>query len=412
MKTTSNKWLTKFTPMLLLVLFIMIAGMAFMPHEPKAPHQVEQIQDLEVYFNELTAYGNPSGLTFAVVKDNELIYNKAFGLADGPNQISATTKNVYHWWSTTKIFTAVAIFQLSEQELLNLDDPVSNYLPFFEVQYPSDASTPITIQHLLNHSSGLPDNVPAVLGWMHYEGQPARDQTAFLEEVLPDYAKLKFEPGSKAAYTNVGYMVLGAIIEEASGDTYEDYIRSHILQPLQMNQTDFVYTESMKSNTAVGMHPLLDIQSAFLPVFYGDSLSRLIREVSDGKLWFNLVLADSNPPTGLIGPAEDLARFELAYLNDGELDGQRILSQASVQRMSHESYISINNKQKEQDAQGLGWNICGQQQNLCLERTGGGPGFGNAIRILPERNLGFVLTANSTMIDREAIMDLAMSLDW
>ena len=80
---------------------------------------------------------------------------------------------------------------------------------------------------------------------MHYEGQPAKEQTALLQEVFADYAKLKFEPGEKSAYTNVGYMVLGAVIEEVSGETYEDYVRNHILAPLQMNQTDFVYTETI-----------------------------------------------------------------------------------------------------------------------------------------------------------------------
>ena len=73
---------------------------------------------------------------------------------------------VYHWWSTTKIFTAVAIFQLQEAGLLNIEDPVDKYLPFFDVQYPTAESTQITIKHLLNHSSGIPDNVPAVVGWM------------------------------------------------------------------------------------------------------------------------------------------------------------------------------------------------------------------------------------------------------
>jgi CubicO group peptidase (beta-lactamase class C family) len=409
MKT--KKWIAKSTPVVLFILFIMIAVLALIPQPVKTPENVENRQELESFFETLTQSENPSSLNFAVVKNGEVIYSKAFGYADAPNQVSTTSETVYHWWSTTKVFTAVAILQLDEQGLLNLDDPVVDYLPFFVVQYPSETSTPITIRHLLNHSSGLPDNVPAVVGWMHYEGQPAKDQTAFLQEVFPDYAKLDFEPGEKSVYTNVGYMVLGSVIEQVSGDSYEDYIRHHILQPLQMNQTDFIYTDEMVTNAAVGMHPLLDIQSAFLPFFYGGRMDGLIREVKNGNMWFFRVLADSNPPTGLIGPAEDLARFEAAYLNGGELDGQRILSQESVTYMSTQNWVSAKSQQMDQGIQGTGWEICGTEE-LCLEHGGGGPGFGSSIRLLPEQNIGYVLLANSTNIDRDGIMDMVMSLDW
>jgi D-alanyl-D-alanine carboxypeptidase len=412
MKRTNNKWFSKLIPLMLLIIFIVAAILAFMPHPPRVPETAKNIQDVEKYFHELTTSGNPSSLSFTVVKDGQIVYNKAFGLADGPNRIPATTQTVYHWWSTTKVLTAVAIFQLQEQGMLNLDDPVHDYLPFFNVEYPSTSSTPVTIRHLLNHSSGLPDNVPAVVGWMHYEGQPAIDQTDFLEKVFPDYAKLQFEPGTQSVYTNVGYMVLGAIIEIVSGEPYEDYIRQHILQPLQMNRTDFIYTESMDTDVAVGMHPLLDIQSAFLPFFYGNRMSGLIREVKDGNLWFYRVLVDSTPPTGLIGPAQDLARFEAAIMNGGELDGTRILSEESIRIMTYDNYLSATNQLMGQGTQGLGWKICGELENLCLEHSGGGPGFGNAVRLLPNQKLGFVLTANSTLVDQKGIMDLAMSMDW
>jgi CubicO group peptidase (beta-lactamase class C family) len=389
----------------------MIVFMTLAPKKVKTPKEVQNIEELETFFEELVQTENPSSLNFVVVKNGEVIYDKAFGFADAPNGIPATTETVYHWWSTTKVFTAVAIMQLNEQGLLNLDDAVVEYLPFFEVQYPSENSIPVTIRHLLNHSSGLPDNVPAVVGWMHYEGQPAKDQMDLLREVLPNYAKLKFEPGEKSAYTNVGYMVLGAVIEEVSGESYEDYVCNHILAPLQMQQTDFVYTESMQSNAAVGMHPLLDIQSAFLPFFYGGRMDGLVREVKDGKLWFHRVLSDSTPPTGLIGPAADMARFEVAYLNGGILDGVRILSDESVAYMSIQNWISARSQQMDQRIQGTGWEICGTEA-LCLVHGGGGPGYGSAIRLLPDQQIGFVLLANSTNIDREGIMDLAMRLDW
>ena len=80
------------------------------------------------------------------------------------------------------------MLQLQEQGKLKIDDPVANYLPFFTVAYPSAASQPITIRNLLNHSSGIPNNVPALVGWIHHVDQPRLDQTAYLAQVLPDYA--------------------------------------------------------------------------------------------------------------------------------------------------------------------------------------------------------------------------------
>ncbi|MBA4386316.1 MAG: hypothetical protein C0410_16400, partial [Anaerolinea sp.] len=296
------------------------------PRISKAPVRVENLAELEGYLNSLTAAGNPPGLSLVVVKDGHIVYNNAFGYADQPAALIATPDTVYHWWSTTKMFTATAIFQLAETGKLNLDTPIVDYLPFFQVEYSSTESRPITIRHLLNHSSGLPDNIPAAVGWMHFEGEVGYNQTDLLIKFLPNYSKLLFEPGTQARYSNFGYMVLGAVIEKVSGETYEDYIRRHILTPLKMDQTDFIYRESMQTNKAVGMHPLFDFQSAFLPFYYHGRLSKLIREIKGGKMWMNPVLADSTPPTGLIGPAKDLARFVAAHLNNGELNGYQMLN--------------------------------------------------------------------------------------
>lgn len=412
MKTKKKLTLRILLPILLLTVFCAGTVVVLIPRVPRAPQNLESQADLEEYLQKLTAAGNPPGLSLVVVKDGQVVYDKAFGLADGPAGIAATPATVYHWWSTTKMFTATAVFQLAEAGKLDLDDAVVDHLPFFQVEYPSSDSKPVTIRHLLNHSSGLPDNVPAVVGWMHFEGQPAFDQTTLVKQHLPEYAKLQFEPGTQSRYTNVGYMVLGAVIEAASGETYENYIRAHILQPLGMDQSDFFYTESMAANAAAGMHPLLDIQSAFLPFYYHGCLRNLVREVEDGQMWTNRLLADSNPPTGLIGPAHDLARFVAAHMGGGELEGRQILTPASMEQMMRDSCVVASGGQVDTDVQGLCWEICTQGTELCLEHGGGGPGFGSAIRLYPGRSLGIVLTANSTNIDRNGLLDLVAGLDW
>jgi CubicO group peptidase (beta-lactamase class C family) len=314
----------------------------------------------------------------------------------------------------TKLVTAAAVLQLQEQGKLSIDDPVATYLPFFSVAYPSATSRPVTIRQLLNHSSGIPNNAPALVGWIHHADQPRLDQSAYLAQILPDYATLRFAPGDHGEYTNVGYMVLGAVIEAASGQTYEDYVRGHVLRPLDMRQTDFVYTEAMLPNAAVASHPWLSMETAALP-FLVTNWNSYVRETTAGRMWLNRFYANSAPPTGLIGPATDAARFMAAMLNAGELEGQRILSSESVRAMIYDSHVI--GRGGEADTYpgmqyGLGWHIVPEGKRLRIQHRGGGPGFGSEMRLYPNEGLGMVVIANDTTYDRDAILDLAAQLDW
>lgn len=398
---------------IILVLGIIAGGYILLrPRPPEPPATVTSIAEAEAYVEALVDFGTPPGLSLVVVKKGVIVYSKAFGLADGPNQIPATPETVYKWWSTTKIATAIAILQLHERGQLNIDDPVVDYLPFFAVTYPSDSSEVVTIRHVLNHSSGMPDNFPEVVAWMHLEEEPPLDQTALLERVFPDYAELKFEPGDHAEYSNVGYMVLGAIIEAVSEQRYEEYIVEAILQPLGMINTNFIYTDEMLAHAAVGSHPFISLESALLPFFY-DDLDAYIRERADGKLWFNRFYADSNPPTGLIGPATDLARLLMAFQNQGELDGVHILTPETVALMINESHVaSVDTGQTDAPVQGLGWHVYEPEGRMYIAHGGGGPGFGSDMRLYPEEALGLIVFANDTTYDRAAILDLFASLDW
>ena len=194
----------------LIFLLIAIVGLyAFATHPPGTPKQVGDVAELESYLDQLVKSGSPPGLSLVVVKNGTVVYKNAFGYSDGPGGIKADSNTVYHWWSMTKIPTAFAIMQLQEQGNLDLDKAVLEYLPWFEVTYPSDTSPDITVRHLLQHTSGLPDTIPAMIGWVHYE-DATRNQTEIVKKYLPEFKKLKFEPGEKAVYSNLNYMVLGA----------------------------------------------------------------------------------------------------------------------------------------------------------------------------------------------------------
>lgn len=385
---------------LFIVLLIGFTLYAFAPHVPAIPKKVESVTELEAYLNQLTASGNPPGLSVVVVKDGEIIYNNAFGLADGPRKIKATSETIYHWWSMTKIPTAITIMQLQKQGKLSLDDEVIKHLPWFEVNYPSDDSPPITIRHLMQHTSGLPNPVPAMIGWVHYD-DVTPNQTAVLKNYLPDFNTVKFEPGSKAVYGNLNYMVLGAVIEAVSGQTYEEYVIENILNPLGMDQTNFVYTPEMSMHEAAGSIPLVHFFTPLLPTLL--DTNALVRE-RDGKLlWMNRVYIEATPSTGLIGSAPDAAKLMMVYLNRGTLNRQLILSPESISTLTNTPPIN---------GRGLGWAVGESDGEIYLEHGGGGPGFAATMRLYPESGMGIVILTNGTDLDRDGLADLLKTIDY
>ncbi len=377
------------------ILLIVIIGMGIglyllAPHPPRTPKQVADVAELETYLQALTEAGDPPSLSLAVVKEGELVYSGAFGLADGGKEIAATPDTVYHWWSMTKMATAVSILQLHEQGKLNLDDPVSDYLPFFTVEYPSPDSPPITIRHLLNHTSGLPDTIPAMIGWVHTADE-SYDQTELLKQQLPNFNKLRFEPGSDSAYSNLGYMTLGVIIEAVTEERYEAYVVETVLQPLGMTQTDFVYTEAMGQHEATGSHPLVHFFTPLLP-FYVE-MDQIVQQRIGTRYWFNRFYIDATPSTGLVGPATDAAKLLVALQ-----DGQSLLTADSIELMRPSG-----------GKQPLGW---AEFSDGWVQHRGGGPGFASIMRLYPDESLGIVIIANGTNLDSEKLADLIAGLDW
>lgn len=388
----------------MLILFIVfLIGLTlytFTPHVPPVPKEVESVPKMEAYLNRLTASGNPPGLSVVVVRDGKIIYNNAFGVADGPRNIKATPETVYHWWSMTKIPTAIAIMQLQEKGKLSLDDEVTKHLPWFKVTYPSNDSPAITIRHLMQHTSGLPNPVPAMIGWVHYD-DVTPNQTEVLKKYLPTFNKVKFEPGSQAAYGNLNYMVLGAVIEAASGQTYEEYIVENILAPLGMNQTNFIYTLEMSVHEAAGSIPLVHFFTPLLPTLL--DTNALIREREGKLLWLNRVYIEATPSTGLIGSAPDAAKLMIAYLNRGTLNGQLILSPQSIATLTNTPPIN---------GRGLGWAVSESDGERYLEHGGGGPGFATTMRLYPESGIGIAILTNGTDLNRDDLADLFKRINY
>lgn len=397
----SVKRFYKIVLIMAVLLIIASIGIYYLaPHPPHVPDKINDVREVNAFFERLVKSGNPPGLSAAVVKDGQLVYNRAFGYADGPRRIKASPETVYHWWSITKIPTAAAILQLREQGRLDLDDPVKRHLPWFNVIYPTNSSPDITIRHLLQHSSGLADTMPYMIAWVHDDDSP-RDQTRLVQTHLPEFNKLLFIPGTDVSYSNLNYMVLGAVIESASGQTYEKYIMMHILKPLHMSQTGFVYTSSMAGNEALGTLPVIHYYTLLIPMFINSK--KFISERIGRLIWFKRIYIDATPSTGLLGPAHDVARFMMMILNGGELEDKVILSPQSVSLLMETKPIRNH---------GLGWFVGEAGGNRYLEHAGGGPGFATIMRVYPDKRLGIAVLANGTDLDRSGIAGMLAKFNW
>jgi CubicO group peptidase (beta-lactamase class C family) len=326
--------------------------------------------------------------------------------------------------SLSKIVTAIAIVQLHERGSLSIHDEVSTHLPFFNVQYPSEGSEKITIRHLLNHSSGLSD-LAGVFDMFHMEGESPPAQASLAETALAGNSKLKFEPGSHGTYINTGYLVLGAIVEQASGQSFRDYVVEAIFRPLGMEHTDYVYSEEMRQHAAVGSQPNAAIVNVFVALTSA-RFDEVVRETVDGRMWYKPFYLDFPGVGGVISPSGDAARLVMALLNGGELDGARILSPESVALMTREEFIvaaeggptSVYKGLRH----GLGWWTWPDGERQRLMHTGGGPGFAAIMQLYPEERLGIIVLGNefaygaalpfSSTVPRDAIAHLAAGVDW
>ncbi|MBS1529918.1 MAG: serine hydrolase [Bacteroidetes bacterium] len=173
--------------------------------------------------------GNQPGISILIAKKGQIIYQKAFGSADIELNVPMQPNDIFKIGSITKQFTAVAILQLAEQGKLRLDDPIQKYIP----DYPDKQGT-ITIENLLTHTSGIVDYSSLD------DPDPFAERRDFTPEIIINYFKklpLQFEPGTKYAYSNSNYTLLGYIIQKVSGEDYHKYLDEHIIKPAGLQHT-------------------------------------------------------------------------------------------------------------------------------------------------------------------------------
>jgi len=233
MKSKSNY--QSFKNGILILFLLLISNMSF------AQTKVEQIDELISTYEE---YGKFNG-SVLVSDQGKVIYKKGFGMANMEWDIPNQPNTKHRLGSITKQFTAMLILQLVAEGKLDLQEPISKYLP----DYPKATGDIITTHHLLTHTSGIP-NYTAFPKFMADESRNPYSPKEFLKKF--DEKKLDFTPGEKFSYSNSGYFLLGAIVEKLSGKTYEQMLQDKIFTPLNMNETGYDNHGDILKNRATG----------------------------------------------------------------------------------------------------------------------------------------------------------------
>lgn len=342
-----------------LAVFFSMASIA--PARPTAqpPDDEALAKSFDAVMSEVYKPGEP-GASIIVKKDGKAIFRKGYGLADLELAVPVEPDMVFRLGSITKQFTAVAILMLAEQGKLGLQDEITKFLP----DYPTQGRT-ITVEHLLTHTSGI-QSYTDMPEWLPLWRKD------FTVKELVDFFKdkpMKFEPGRRWVYNNSGYVLLGAIIEKASGQTYEQFIDTRIFKPLGMKHSHYGGTERVIPRRVPGYQMGKDgfINAPYLSMTQPYAAGSLLSNVDDLAVWSEAVFS------GRLVKKEWLDKAFTPYkLEDGASTGY-----------------------------GYGWFISNYQGHRIIEHGGGINGFTSYEMTLPEDRIFLAILTNSAIAGRD-----------
>ncbi len=296
-----------------------------------------------------------------ISKDNHIIYQKSFGYANLEGRKKNTEKSIFSIASLSKSLTAVGIMKLVEEGKLTLETPVSTYFPDFMPDY----SKSITIQHLLNNSSGMEANIGRTDD--NGNGLMPEETAITFNEVLEKVkdSKLKFEPGTGYDYNNFGYLLLANIIEKVSEQSYADFMEQAVFKPAEMKNTTIASFKSLNRKAqpylGLGMNTLEKFNSPFHPSWLKGA-------------------ADINSTT------VDLYNFMQA-LNNGILLKSTLVNKIYTATQA----IGVNEM-----LSGMGWVIDHKGDEKWIYNNGLLPGYASVMGSLVEKNIKVIILSNAT----------------
>jgi serine beta-lactamase-like protein LACTB len=356
------------------LLFVAVIAIANPVFGQDAKFPAQKRAQLESSISEFMAAFSVPGLSAAVVENGEFVWAEGFGMADLENSVPATAKTLFRLASVSKPLTATAAMELWERGKLDLDAPVQKYCPAFPQK-----EWPITTRELLGHlggirhyRSGSPDD-PELGNTKHFDDPITAGLNFFANDPLVA------QPGTHFHYSTQGYTLVGCAIEGASDEKYVAFLHDHVFAPA-----------GMASTQADDRYSVIRYRTRF---YHKDTSGAVV----------NADFLDSSykiPGGGWISSAEDLARFEVAILND------RLVRRATRDAMWTPQKPTDGSK----DTYGLGWSIDETGGVRSVSHDGGQQGTSTFIMMAPSQRDGVVVLINMDGVDPSVLTARLMKI--
>lgn len=311
-----------------------------------------------------------------VSEDGKILFEKRAGYRSFENQIPLETTDIFELASVSKQFASMLIMMCQEKGLLDFDDPLEKYV---KVPY-----TGITIRNLLTHTSGLPD-YQAIMD-AHWDKSKVAGNPDILEYLRKYAPPINFEPGEKYEYSNTGYVLLGSIVEQATGKDFVELSRDWIFRPLEMQNTDMRSLEekALVNNFAAG----------HLKNETGTYVNANTFHSSDYTVW----LGNRKGPGRVSSNAEDLLKWDQALYTN------KLVSQETLE----EAFTPFRLNDETRSYYGFGWDLDPKSPfGKMVSHTGDNPGYKTIIVRYIEENKTIIILNNNAHEDMIKLVEAA-----
>jgi D-alanyl-D-alanine carboxypeptidase len=350
--------------------------------------QLKSMTEIENILQKTVSHRDSPSVQYILFDRGSIIKKYSCGFADVSGNKNVNDKTTYNVFSVTKTFTALAILQIAEQKKIDIEQSIKRYL--LDFPYSPD----ITIRQLLSHSAGIPNPIP--LNWIHLAIEhKSFDRNKFFKDIFVKNNRTKSQPNQNFAYSNLGYVLLGQLIEKITGNSYEEYIKKNIIDRLGLKNDELNFEIADTNLHAKGYHKKLSITNLILGFFIDKSKCM---GKAEGK-WkpFNNFYVNGTSYGGLIGTSDAFVKYIQELLKPTNL----LLSDFYKRMMFTENHTT-NNK-----ATGMciSW-FCGHLNGIkYFAHAGGGGGYYCEIRLYPEKGIGSVIFFNRTGMSDERFLD-------
>ena len=315
-----------------------------------------------------------SGMGLGIVQNGKVIFAKGFGLANAAAKTPVTPDTVFRIASISKTFTAIGVMQLWEQGKFQLDDPINDHLTSFKVLHDDPSAPPVTIRHMLTHTSGIGEakSLGELVGGMLLNLSSDRvkpgDPIPPLAEYYNSVLKPDVYPGEKWAYANHAFSTLGQLIEDVSGEPFPEYMIRHVFEPLGMNKTDYLFSSRVRDGLAQGY------------------------EAKNGRLKPADLFEFPDLGAGSVySSVDEMSLYLAALMNGGKNEHGSVLNPETLKLMMTPQY----QEDPHLAAMGLGFMLENEDGHWAAWHGGALPGFNSALWVAPEEKLGLIVWSNT-----------------